>query len=301
MSDIQNPVLAEVLHKEEIKEGYFKLALSNLRKYPLVGISLLVLFSLVFMAVFAPWVAPFDPYQQDFVKRLQPSGGGHLLGTDAFGRDLLSRIIYGARISLAVGLMATGLAALIGTVLGIISAYVGGRFDGIMMGIVDILMAFPMLLFCLLLVATLGSSLQNVVLAIGIAMAPRFVRLARAPTLSIKEMEYMEAARALGLPHYRIVFFHVLPNVIGSLIVVITLQVAAAIIAEASISFLGLGVAPPVATWGNILQEGVGQLRNAPWISIYAGTAIVLAVLSINIVGDALRDIMDPKLKGEKR
>jgi len=162
-------------------------------------------------------------------------------------------------------------------------------------------MAFPMLLFCLLLVATLGSSLQNVVLAIGIAMAPRFVRLARAPTLSIKEMEYMEAARALGLPHYRIVFFHVLPNVIGSLIVVITLQVAAAIIAEASISFLGLGVAPPVATWGNILQEGVGQLRNAPWISIYAGTAIVLAVLSINIVGDALRDIMDPKLKGEKR
>lgn len=271
-----------------------------LKRNPVVAVALIIMTGFIIMAVLAPWLAPHDPYRQEFLDRLQPANADHLLGTDAFGRDLLSRIIYGARISIAVGFLATGLAALAGTLLGVVTGYFGGRLDDVIMGLVDILMAFPMLLLCLLMVATLGSSFQNVVIAIGIAMAPRFVRLARAPVLAIKEMEYIEAARALGLPHYRIIFFHVLPNAVGSLIVVATLQVAQAIIAEASISFLGMGVAPPVATWGNILQEGVGQLRNAPWISIWSGTAIVIVVLALNIVGDALRDLLDPKLKGER-
>ena len=266
-----------------------------------VTVSLGILFVFITAAILAPLFAPDDPNTQEFAVRLLPPGGEHLLGTDSFGRDLFSRIIYGARVSLAVGFIATGLAAVLGAVLGIGAAYWGGWFDKVMMAAVDVLMAFPVVLFALLLVTVTGSSLQSIIMAITIALTPRLLRIARAPALAIKELEYIEAARALGFSSGRIILFHILPNTVGTIIVYATLQSGGAIIAEASLSFLGLGIAPPQPSWGNILKEGIEYLRDAYWISLYSGLAIVLIVLALNTLGDNLRDKLDPKLRGEKR
>lgn len=270
-------------------------------KNPQVVISLSILFILFIAAIFAPLLAPYDPNSQDFSRRLTPPGAGHPLGTDSYGRDLLSRIIYGTRISMTVGFMATGLALVLGVILGVSAGYLGGSFDRIIMVVVDVLMAFPVVLLGLLLLAALGSNLQNIIIAIGIALTPRLIRIARAPTLVAKEMEYIEAARALGFSTCRIIIFHILPNVLGPIIVLASLQIGWAIISEASLSFLGLGVAPPQPTWGNILKEGIEHLRDASWISLYSGLAIVLLVLALNTIGDNLRDMLDPRLRGQKR
>lgn len=271
-----------------------------IKKNPQVTISLAIIIIFVLLALFANWLAPYDPNTQNFTNRLARPCIDHPFGTDPFGRDLLSRIIYGARISLTVGFLATSLSLVAGTILGVSAGYIGGRYDRIIMFFADIFLAFPIILIGLLLIAVLGSNFQNIIIAIGMALIPRLARIARASALAIREMDYIIAARALGLPAYRIMLFHVLPNAIGPIIIVTTLQLGSAIIAEASLSFLGLGVAPPQATWGNILKEGVEHLRNASWISFFSGSAIVIIVLALNIVGDYLRDRLDPRLRGEK-
>lgn len=286
--------------KEIKKPSRLTQVVGYVRENPIVSLSILITLVYITVAIFPDYIAPYDPNYQNFAQRLQPPGPGHILGTDSFGRDLFSRIIYGAKISVYVGILATTLAMVFGTVLGIASGYFGGWFDIIMMRLVDMVMSFPQLLLALLIVATMGSNMKNVIIAIGVASVPRIVRLARAPALAIKEMEYIEAARALGLPNWRIIIFHVLPNAMGPIIVVSTLLIGNAMLAEAGLSFLGLGVSPPEATWGNIMNDGIAKMKSAPWIVIYSGLAIMVIVLALNILGDYLRDINDPKLRGEK-
>jgi ABC-type dipeptide/oligopeptide/nickel transport system permease subunit len=224
---------------------------------------------------------------------------GRWLGTDEFGRDILSRIIWGARVSLEVGLASVVIAFAIGVPLGILAGFRGGRTETAIMRGADMLMAFPTLLLALIIVTALGGSLINEILAIGIALLPNFVRLARSLSLTIRENDYMMAAQAIGAGQLRLMARHVFPNALYALIVVATLYIATAIRTEASLSFLGLGVPPPTPTWGNILSDGRQYIKCCPWITTFSGLAIMLAVLAFNIVGDALRDLLDPRMRGD--
>jgi peptide/nickel transport system permease protein len=254
---------------------------------------------MVLMALLSPWIAPYDPAVQDTRYALTGPTSRHWLGTDELGRDILSRIIWGTRISLQVGVSAVILAFLAGVPLGVVAGYHGGLPDVLLMRVMDMMLAFPNLLMALLLVAALGSSLPNEVIAIGIALVPNFARVARGMALSLKQNEYIVAARALGETHLRVMFRHLLPNAFATLFVMATLYIATAIRTEASLSFLGLGVPPPAPSWGNILSEGQAQVRQAPWVTGFSGLAILIAVLAFNLLGDALRDVMDPRLRGE--
>jgi peptide/nickel transport system permease protein len=259
--------------------------------------SLIIVILLIAMAVSAPWIAPYDPNQPDMQEILSLPTSRHLLGTDQLGRDLLSRIIWGARISLQVGVIAVGLAFFLGTALGMFGAYWGKWSDEASMRIVDIMLSFPMILLAICLIAFLGSSLTNVMLAVGVSLSPRFARIARSLTLSVKEQVYIDAARALGAGSFRICFRHVLPNIFSPLLVTATLYISTAILIESSLSYLGLGVQPPDPTWGSIINEGREVLRINPWISTYAGVMIMITILSFNILGDTLRDFLDPRFR----
>jgi peptide/nickel transport system permease protein len=263
----------------------------------LAGLALIGL--MVLMALFSPWLAPYDPAAQDTRYALTAPSARHWLGTDDLGRDILSRIIWGTRISLEVGVSAVIVAFLIGTPLGLVAGYRSGVVDALVMRGMDIMLAFPNLLMALLLVAALGANLTNEIVAIGIALVPNFARVARGMTLSLKENEYIVAAKAMGESQVRVLFRHLLPNAFATLFVMATLYIATAIRTEASLSFLGLGVPPPAPSWGNILSEGQGYVRQAPWVTGFAGLAILIAVLAFNLLGDALRDVMDPRLRGE--
>ena len=266
-----------------------------------VRVAIFVLAVIILVAIFAPWVAPYDPDTQNFRNRNKPPSLEHLCGTDYFGRDVLSRVIFGARVSLAIGFLATAFAMLIGVTLGVSAGYLGGTIETIVMRFVDVMMAIPMVITGLLMVAALGSGFQTLIVAIGISMTPRLIRLARAPVLVIKQREYIQAARALGLPKRIIIFSHIVPQVIPPLIVIATLQVCHAIVIEASISFLGLGIQPPMSSWGGLLKDGLRNLPSAPWISLTAGVVLTLTVIVLNILGDALRDSLDPRLRGRLR
>jgi peptide/nickel transport system permease protein len=249
-------------------------------------------------AILAPWVAPYDPLQQRIIERLMPGSEQHWLGTDSYGRDLLSRIIWGARPSLIIGIASVGLGMLIGVALGMIGGYQhGGMFDTLCMRTVDILMAFPTFLLGLMIATVLGGGFVNLIIAIAITMIPRFARLARGPTISVIEKEYLEASKAIGQKDLFIVLFHILPNIIGPILVMGTLWTATAIRIEASLSFLGLGVQPPTPTWGGMINEGVDRITEAPWMALYPGLALTIAVIALNMIGDGLRDIIDPKLR----
>jgi ABC-type dipeptide/oligopeptide/nickel transport system permease subunit len=268
--------------------------------FPMVcGIVLVIIMILV--AALAPWFAPFSPSEQfsTYVLKEPGAGGKHILGTDEFGRDLLSRIIWGARVSLQVGLAAVVVGFALGVPLGIMAGFLGGRVEMTIMRLTDMLMAFPTLLLALIIVAALGGSLVNEILAIGIALTPNFTRLARSLALTIREHDYIMAARALGCSQARIMLRHILPNAISTLVVIATLDIAAAIRTEAGLSFLGLGVPPPTPSWGNILSEGRQYIKCCTWLTTYSGLAIMLAVLAFNLMGDALRDLLDPRLRGE--
>jgi peptide/nickel transport system permease protein len=254
---------------------------------------------MVLMALFSPWLAPYDPAAQDTRHALTAPSAQHWLGTDELGRDILSRIIWGTRISLEAGVGAVIVAFLIGIPMGLVAGYRGGAVDVLIMRGMDIMLAFPNLLMALLLVAALGSSLMNEIIAIGIALVPNFARVARGMTLTLKENEYIMAAKAIGESQVRVLFRHLLPNAFATLFVMATLYIATAIRTEASLSFLGLGVPPPAPSWGNILGEGQSYVRQAPWVTGFSGLAILLAVLAFNLLGDALRDVMDPRLRGE--
>ncbi|MEA3356634.1 MAG: ABC transporter permease [Candidatus Bipolaricaulota bacterium] len=249
----------------------------------------------VLIAIFAPFIAPYDPLIQDVYNRLLSPQGGHLLGTDNFGRDILSRIIYGARVSLLVGISSVLIGMVIGTSLGVIAGIKGGKLENLIMRGVDVLMSFPNLIMGLMVMAVLGSGMGKLIIAIGIIMAPRFARIAHGPTLAIKEQDYITAARALGFGDLRVIFRHALPNILGEVLVMGTLWTATAIRIEANLSFIGLGVPPPTPTWGGIIREGMDYLSNASWISLFSGAAILITVLSFNMLGDGIRDIIDPR------
>ncbi|HWL27283.1 MAG TPA: ABC transporter permease [Burkholderiaceae bacterium] len=272
------------------------LALSK-NKLSWVGLGLLLL--IVGTAVFAPWLAPYDPLQQNIAYRLEPPSPEFWLGTDSYGRDVLSRLIYGTRISLLVGFVAILIAMAIGSSLGVLAGYIGGLFDRVVMGLVDVLLSFPTLVLGLMIAAMLGASLENLIIAIAITEIAPFVRVARAPTIALKQRDFIEAGRALGYGPLRLMGVHIVPNMISDVVVLGSLWMASAIRTEASLSFIGLGVPPPTATWGSMIREGFENILDAWWLTVFPSLAILLTVLALNLLGDALRDAIDPKLRSE--
>jgi peptide/nickel transport system permease protein len=252
----------------------------------------------VFAAVFADFITAYSPTLTNSSISLLPPGHGHPLGADAMGRDIYSRIVYGARISLAVGLGSTALGSLFGVALGLASGYIGGWVDLIIQRVVDILQAMPLLVLALVMAAALGPALDNTIVAIAIPLIPYTARVIRSNTMALREQPFVEAARAVGMSEFRIAVRHVLPNTLAPLIVIATAQLGAAILTEASLSFLGLGVPEPHPSWGRMLSESAAEyVRTAPWLVIFPGLAISLAVFGTNLFGDALRDILDPRLR----
>ncbi len=259
---------------------------------------IIVILILVLSAICAPWLAPYDPYDQKLDQTLQQPSREHLLGTDALGRDTLSRIIFGARNSLMVGLVALCIAATVGMAIGLIAGYFSGWINAICMRFVDSLMCFPMILMALVIAALLGGGLKNVMIALGIAMVPGYARLMCGQVLSVKENDHVLAARSLGAGNSRIILLHILPNCLPPLIVLITMQIGAAILTEAGLSFLGIGIEPPAAAWGTMINDGRMYLLTNPILTSAPGIAIMLVVFSFNMVGDGLRDALDPRLRG---
>jgi len=261
----------------------------------MLGVGILAV--LTILALGAPWWSPRDPIRTAARDALKPPGASHLFGTDQFGRDVASRVIYGARISLTVGLVAVSIAVLLGAPLGLVSGFYGGRLDAVVMRVVDVLLAFPGILLALAIVSVLTPGLANVMIAVGLAAVPTYARLMRAAALSAREFLYVEAARALGGRDLFILARYILPNVVAPLIVTATLGLGTAILSAAALSFLGLGSQPPAPEWGRMLSEGRDYLREAWWISTFPGLAIMLTVLAMNLLGDGLRDVLDPRLK----
>lgn len=269
------------------------------RTNKLTGVGAGIFAVVVLMAVLAPLLSPYDPLEQNIIHRLEGPSAEFWLGTDAYGRDILSRLLYGARISLVIGLAAIVIAMVIGSTIGIIAGYFGGRTDLVLMQAMDILLAFPALILGLIVVAMLGPSMQNLIVAIALTAIPPFARIARAPTIVVKERDFIEACRALGYGHLRTMGLHVLPNVFSEILVMGSLWLATAIRVEASLSFIGLGVQPPTATWGGMIREGFENILDNMWLSIFPGLAILLVVFSLNLLGDGLRDAIDPKTRSE--
>ena len=262
-----------------------------------VGLAMFV--AICAMALLAPWIAGTDPLEQDIIAKLRPPSAEHWFGTDEFGRDVYARLVWGARISLSVSVSAITLALVVGGTIGLVSGYVGGRFDMLVMQVMDILLSFPALILGLIIVALLGPSQANLIVAIALTALAPFARIARAPTLIVKERQFVEAGRALGFGHARILFVHVLPNILSEVLVMASLWMATAVRVEASLSFIGLGVRPPTPTWGGMIRDGFENILDAPWLCIYPGLAILTLIFSLNMLGDGLRDATDPKLRGE--
>jgi peptide/nickel transport system permease protein len=263
------------------------------RKGAVVGLVVLAIFLL--LAVSAPLIAPFDPIATSWSLVRKPPSAQHWFGTDELGRDVLARVIYGTRASLLAGVISVSIALSVGVPLGLLSGYRGGFIDALISRITDAMLACPFLILAIALAAFLGPSLGNAMIAIGVTATPIFVRLTRGQVMSVKVEDYVEAARAMGNPRWRIALFHILPNIMPALLVQATLSIAAAIIAEAALSFLGLGQQPPSPSWGSMLNAAQRFLTNAPWMAIWPGLAIFLVVLSLNLVGDGLRDALDPR------
>jgi len=258
-------------------------------------VGMIVLVGAVGVAVFAPFVAPYDPLKQDLANLLAPPSASHVLGTDNVGRDILARVIWGARVSLIAGAGSVAIAALAGCLLGLLAGYWRGPVDDLVMRIMDAVLSFPALVLALALGAVLGAGLGSVLIALGVVYAPTFARLMRGQVLTIRMREYVQAARLLGAPDWRILQRHVLPNAATPIVVQASLSVAFAILAEASLSFLGLGVRPPEPSWGGMINAGRGYLQQAPWIVFGPGAALFVTVLGLNFVGDAVRDALDPR------
>lgn len=268
------------------------------RREPLGAFGLVLVIVMVGAGVLAEIIAPYNPTANDFAAMTEAPSWAHLLGTDQFGRDLLSRIIYGARTAMIVGLSSALVGGIAGLVLGVGSAYFGGRTDLLLQRLFDVLMAFPLIIMALAVVSIFGTGVHNVIVAITVPLIPRCARVVRSSALSIREVPYVDAARALGYRHARIILCHMAPNVMAPFLIMVTAFVGQAILAEASLSYLGLGVQEPVPAWGLMLQGGAQEYAGtAPWIAIFPGIAIMLSVLGINLFGDALRDTLDPKLR----
>lgn len=257
---------------------------------------MLVCICFLVSALLAPVLAPYDPLEPNYKAMMQSPNSAHVLGTDDLGRDTLSRILYGAQVSLQVGLIAVGIATVLGVFLGLWAGYRGGWIDDLIMRIMDGLYAFPTLVLAIAIVAVLGTSLFNAMLAIAVAAAPRFARLVRGQVLSLRQREFVTAARSVGVPDGRILLRHILPNTLGIIIVQASLNIAFAILTEASLSFLGLGVQPPTPSWGTMLRLGYGFLEQSPWLAFTSGLAITITILGFGLFGDGLRDLLDPTI-----
>ena len=267
------------------------------RRRPGVMVAAACLVGIVVVAALAPWVAPYDPLHVNLRAVLQAPSSEHLMGTDPFGRDVFSRVLYGARISLVVGLLAVAISTAIGVPVGMAAGYFGGRVDRVLMNLTDLLLAFPGLLLAMIVVAILGPGLVNTMIAVGIAQAPERIRLVRGTVLSAREEAYVEASRAAGGSDARVMWRHIFPNVVGPLVVLSTLGLASAILSAAALSFIGLGAQPPSAEWGAMLNGGRGYMQIAWWISVFPGLAIMVTVMVMNVLGDGLRDALDPRLR----
>lgn len=284
--------------RKPLKHGPWHDTWRRLRKNHMAMFGLVVIALLVLLAVFAEKIAPYDYAEQNLAIKLQPPSREHLLGTDNFGRDVLSRIIFGTRVSLQVGLISVGLAVSIGGALGAVAAFYGHRVDNLIMRAMDIFLAIPGMLLAIAIAAALGPALKNMMIAIGIGAMPAYARIVRGSILPIKEQEFIEAARAIGASDSRLIMRHLVPNVMAPVIVQATLGIASAILSAAALSFLGLGIQPPTPEWGSMLSAGRNYIRGYPYLTIFPGLIIMLTIYSFNVLGDGLRDALDPRLKG---
>jgi ABC-type dipeptide/oligopeptide/nickel transport system permease subunit len=296
---------AEVVERiEKLKPGLgvrFKTFAREFFSIRLTGVGIFILLVVILCAIFAEVISPYDPNEQDYSVLSQPPSRAHWVGTDPLGRDILSRIIYGTRVSLQVGIIAIVIAVGVGLPIGLISGFVGGAIDNILMRIIDSIQSFPYLILALGISAALGPSKGNAMIAIGFVSVPAFARLARGETLRLRESEFVAAARILGFPTWKIILKNILPNGSGPIIVQATLRIATAIITESSLSYLGVGVQPPTPSWGTMLRSGTQYLSSTPWLAIAPGFAIFLTVLAINFIGDGLRHALDPRLVMRQR
>ena len=285
---------------EDLREtkSFGQKTVEMIKKQPLGTVGFLVVIAMIVMAVGANYLTPYDPEENDFANMLIAPGWEFLLGTDQFGRDIMTRLIYGARTALFVGFVASFVGATIGLVLGVMSAYFGGTFDLIFQRVMDVFMAFPLIIMALAIVSIFGPSTQNVIIAITIPFIPRCARVVRSNALAIREIPYVDAARALGYSHARIILRHMAPNVMAPFLILITAFGGQAILLEASLTYLGLGAQEPTAAWGLMLQGGAEEyIESEPWIAIFPGIAISLAVFGFNLFGDSVRDVLDPRLR----
>lgn len=269
------------------------------RKQKAASFGLVVLCAMILCAAFAPWIAPYDPNEQNIILNLAGPSAEHWLGNDTFGRDTLSRIIWGARVSLFVAFSSILLAMVAGGILGVIAGYFGGRTDRIVMAVMDVLLSFPSLVMGLLVVAVLGPTLFNLIIAIAFTAVAPFARIARAPTLSIRNREFVDAARSFGMSDWRIMLRYILPNIADEVVVLSTLWLATAVRTEASLSFIGLGVRPPTPTWGGMIRDGFENMLDSPWLVLMPSLAILAVMIALNMIGDGLRDATDPRLRQE--
>jgi peptide/nickel transport system permease protein len=282
---------------ESFKETLFYMIFRRLIKGKLAVIGLAVFIGIIAISALAPWIAPYDPNATNTSMLIKPPSAAYWMGTDELGRDVFSRILYGTRISLVVGVIAVAMAMAFGAVLGLIAGYWRGAADHVIMSVTDAVWAFPTLILALAITAVLGPSLTNVTIAIGLVFTPGFARLVRSMVLSVREREYIQSAKSIGLNDWEIIYRYVWPNITPTMIVQASLNAAQAIIAEASMSFLGLGIQPPAASWGSMLKAGYPYLEMASWLSIFPGLAILVTVLGLNFLGDGLRDAMDIKMR----
>ena len=273
----------------------WKLYLEKLLKNKLAKIGILIIVALILTAIFSPLISTHNPIEGNILERLQSPSKNHFLGTDEMGRDVFSRMIYGTRISISIGIIAVGISVIVGTFLGLIAGYFGGKIDTVIMRFVDIMLCFPTFFLILMVIAFLEPNIYNVMIVIGLTSWTGLARLVRGETLSVKERDFITAAKGLGLKKRRIIFVHILPNVIAPVIVASILGVGAAILTESGLSFLGLGVQPPTPSWGNILTSDKDYIHIAWWLSIFPGLAILITVLSWNLLGEGLRDVFDPR------
>jgi peptide/nickel transport system permease protein len=294
-------ILVEAEVEELTRKGpWLATLLGMMRRWPLGAAGAIIVVLMIIMAVLADVIAPYDPVVNDFSRMSVPPSLENLLGTDEFGRDVLSRIIYGARTALFVGFVSAFIGASLGLILGVMSAYFGGWFDLVFQRVMDIFMAFPLIIMALAVVAILGTGIQYVIIAITIPFVPRCARVVRSSALAIREIPYIDAARACGFSHARIILRHMVPNVMAPFLIMITAFVGQAILLEAVLTFLGLGVQEPTPAWGLMLQGGAEEYaESAPWMAIFPGLAISLSVFGFNLFGDSLRDALDPKLRSQ--
>lgn len=295
MAELTTPEASNDLGSRYRQRGQLELAFGRFRLHRLAMAALLVVLGLAVLSAFAPIVSPYDPNKTDLSLIFDAPSLAHPMGTDSLGRDLATRILFGGRVSLAVGLSAALLALTLGTLVGIVSGYYGGLIDGALMRLVDVLLSIPRLFLLVLLAVLFGGTVVTIIVVLGALSWMRTSRIVRATVLSLKGREFIEAARAVGAGDTRIMIRHLLPNTIAPIIVAATLGVAGAIIAESTLSFLGLGIQKPTSTWGNLLTDATTDMLQAPWVAIFPGLAIFLAVVSINFIGDGLRDALDPR------